>query len=694
MSEKFTVIGFEFPLVEPHGGADNARIDGDIVEIRSGDEIRKIGDPIEEKEHGLVLDIWQEVEASGGRRGFILELTIDNLTEDTIHLKDFDVFKPEIEKEKFADACFRQAVTFKTNPAYLYALAFCESGTAWTADKVTSPKEKDGAAGTFQFVSEVWASLIKEPGLGDITSDDIKFPQMQCVAAAAQTVNSAKLIKAFIGARGITSVDLYLAHLFGASGDFGSKGAKIILKAKDANENDPIKAALDKIYTGNKSERESFIKRKTNLLPNGDATTIKQFLDVCAETLDKAYDAVEELGHRIAGSLPKKPDVLPGPFDGTVIEIKDSQLDALGRISHAEANIINDPNAITAVAETILNRVAHRNDKLFGDTIESVINQPGEFEPIINTTGKKWEELNKASAKNQTIVADYIAARSKGEEGKLKGATHFLNPIVVRQRRGRIPKWAVPIEKDPIAKFGTGNNVHFHGFAKGEIAPEDYAIKFGSDIAYFRGDGTKFPLASQPGSIMAAEIVRICRAESVRFEHGKKKETDSPQFKYVGEYWRSIGRSLDGRNDVPWSAAFISFVIRKAGGGNGFKYAAAHSIYVQAFVRGMPNAVYIAARPENVAPRPGDIVHYGREGASRFDFDKARAHFSANDSYSSHSDIVVAVDKSKGVIETIGGNVGHSVKVKKPKIDSNGRLLGRPSSRGALPWIAVLKLKG
>ncbi len=192
----------------------------------------------------------------------------------------------------------------------------------------------------------------------------------------------------------------------------------------------------------------------------------------------------------------------------------------------------------------------------------------------------------------------------------------------------------------------------------------------------------------------ADEIVIICRGEWEFFERGKKKETDSPQFKRVGEYWRFIGRSLDGRNREPWSAAFISYVIGKAGGGDGFKYAAANSIYVQAFVNGMPNAVYTAARPEDVAPRPGDIVHFGRAGASRFDFDKAKAHFVANESYPSHSEIVVAVDKTNGIVETIGGNVRHSVSVTKRKIDSKGRLLARPSSGGDLPWIAVLRLKG
>jgi hypothetical protein len=68
----------------------------------------------------------------------------------------------------------------------------------------------------------------------------------------------------------------------------------------------------------------------------------------------------------------------------------------------------------------------------------------------------------------------------------------------------------------------------------------------------------------------------------------------------------------------PWSAAFISWVMRQAGAGSAFRYAAAHSVYVAAAKQnrlsnnGNPFQAY---RIAEVSPAPGDLVCKGRDGS-------------------------------------------------------------------------------
>lgn len=83
------------------------------------------------------------------------------------------------------------------------------------------------------------------------------------------------------------------------------------------------------------------------------------------------------------------------------------------------------------------------------------------------------------------------------------------------------------------------------------------------------------PVSDAKEQLMSAAV-----AEWLRFEMGMGQEHVDPFFKFVGEMWQSIGINLDGKDrDTPWSAAFISFCVRKAGI-TGFKFAAAHSRYI------------------------------------------------------------------------------------------------------------------
>jgi len=153
-------------------------------------------------------------------------------------------------------------------------------------------------------------------------------------------------------------------------------------------------------------------------------------------------------------------------------------------------------------------------------------------------------------------------------------------------------------------------------------------------------------------------LMRKCISQWLRFDKGKGQEHIKPYSRFVEEYWHSIGIDLDGSDrDTPWSAAFISWCVRKAGGYNGFRFSAAHSKYAhQAIRRKLDNVEgpFWGYKITEQKPKLGDIICRPRNG-SRITYTFASRH----DAYISHCDIVVRVTPTHVV--TIGGNLSHSV---------------------------------
>lgn len=108
---------------------------------------------------------------------------------------------------------------------------------------------------------------------------------------------------------------------------------------------------------------------------------------------------------------------------------------------------------------------------------------------------------------------------------------------------------------------------------------------------------------------------------------------------------------------TPWSAAFISYVMRLAGAGARFPYSASHSTYINAAASGT-NPILRAHAPETYPPQPGDLVCHGRgpDGALRF------ADLPTDHPFESHCDIVV--DATPPQLTLIGGNVDDAVTAK------------------------------
>ena len=222
-------------------------------------------------------------------------------------------------------------------------------------------------------------------------------------------------------------------------------------------------------------------------------------------------------------------------------------------------------------------------------------------------------------------------------------------------------------------------------------------------------------------STFTDRLVAACETEHKRFlkkggGHGKEfDEGDglSPNYsRIVGEYWKSIKINLEGKTRdakgrrPPWSAAFISFVVRKAEAGDTFKYAQAHQTYIRQAILaaedGTTGTAYVARRVSDRAPQLGDLLAKGRESAKNFTYDKALAKArktkADEQGYSSHCDVVTKVDRAAKTVTTIGGNLGDSVMEKVWKTDKDGKLLPYKEKNSAgvvteFPWIAVLECR-
>jgi len=92
-----------------------------------------------------------------------------------------------------------------------------------------------------------------------------------------------------------------------------------------------------------------------------------------------------------------------------------------------------------AVAYVIFNRIKHGG---WGDTIKDVVTSPWQFEPWM-TKREEMEKLspNDPSYKDAAQIADAVLAGQVPDP--TAGAMYFLNPTVVRERRGgSLPSWA------------------------------------------------------------------------------------------------------------------------------------------------------------------------------------------------------------------------------------------------------------
>src|SRR5581483_4089079 len=136
--------------------------------------------------------------------------------------------------------------------------------------------------------------------------------------------------------------------------------------------------------------------------------------------------------------------------------------------------------------------------------------------------------------------------------------------------------------------------------------------------------------------------------------------------------------------DTPWSAAFVSYVVKQAGvAPTAFKFSNAHRAYLYdafatsaAETKGAVDGPLYRACPLDTRPRPGDLLCFHREpaladqkdGAVRERIMGEVASGAAGSVRRLHCDVVAHVDPRARRAYVIGGNIYQSVTVKKLRL--------------------------
>jgi spore germination cell wall hydrolase CwlJ-like protein len=125
-----------------------------------------------------------------------------------------------------------------------------------------------------------------------------------------------------------------------------------------------------------------------------------------------------------------------------------------------------------AVVHVILNRM---RSKRWGDNVKQVVTQRWQFEPWM-TRRKEMERLSPSDPRYRDAarIADAVLAGALPDP--TEGATHFLNPSVVRKRRGgSLPSWAQ----------GEGQEIGRHIFYapyEGNALPRQAVLSWGGSV--------------------------------------------------------------------------------------------------------------------------------------------------------------------------------------------------------------------
>lgn len=190
-----------------------------------------------------------------------------------------------------------------------------------------------------------------------------------------------------------------------------------------------------------------------------------------------------------------------------------------------------------------------------------------------------------------------------------------------------------------------------------------------------------------------------------------KPERQPGLWQRVGEYWW-VGLAVDpsrrppreeswtGKHDengglfpalddgrYAWSAAFISYVMRIAGAGPRFPYAANHATYVNA-AAARQSPILEALPPDRYAPRAGDLICFGRMSARALKF----ADLPTASGWPGHCAIVVGIEP--GRLAVIGGNVDDAVTLTHVPVTAAGMLANPDGSvlDTRYPWFVVLRV--
>jgi hypothetical protein len=206
--------------------------------------------------------------------------------EGFIHLSDVAEQQVDtaIDADRFILAVAQSARSSESNPFYLYALAFAESGITNSA----SPVAASTATGPFRFTAARWSTLVQKYGEDEQITEDDRFNAFkQVVIAALESGNAIKSLAQLLGGFAHAN-ELYLVHILG-----DDPATVVLTLAKTAPET-PVDVPLRQRLSQNDVDL-LLTSYPTLLRKGGNVATISEALDAAASALQPGLDKAATL---------------------------------------------------------------------------------------------------------------------------------------------------------------------------------------------------------------------------------------------------------------------------------------------------------------------------------------------------------------------------------------------------------------
>jgi hypothetical protein len=157
------------------------------------------------------------------------------------------------------------------------------------------------------------------------------------------------------------------------------------------------------------------------------------------------------------------------------------------------------------------------------------------------------------------------------------------------------------------------------------------------------------------------KLVDLANKEWDKWNKNNKvtKEGSQDTIQDLRDYYEIGTKTKDSDSyyiNTPWSATFISYLMREAGAGDDFKYNLSHSVYITEAIKNKlenNNKKFKGYKPDEVDVEIGDLVCYPRDKGITYN---------TNAPYVSHCDLITEINGNIAV--GIGGNVSNSVSKK------------------------------
>lgn len=220
----------------------------------------------------------------------------------------------------------------------------------------------------------------------------------------------------------------------------------------------------------------------------------------------------------------------------------------------------------------------------------------------------------------------------------------------------------------PLAQLPAGHPVEPLGAQQGQWRPCRASIDGFSLDGFIHAS-----LLREEINPMVDRLIELVGREFKFFKFGDQFEQHPLSQERIKSYWHSFQATAPPVSE-PWSAAFVSFCVKKANLNLSFKFAGRHTTYLSdskiAKLNNDASRAYWAVKLSERVVKVGDIVGAFRTGGvcgtATKTYDSLPGDFCA------HCDVIVAVRED--VAFAIGGNVGNTIMFKEIPLTPNGRV--------------------